>query len=331
MRWFGKRHAAGKPATPTLADTQRWLDQLHWHTTRRLHGLRQGQHTSVLRGQGLDLADLREYLPQDDVRHIDWNVTARLQQAHVRVFHDDRDLAAWFVVDASASSAFGSTGQSMQRMAQGYVGILARLLLRQGNRVGAVVHTGQPGGMRVLPPKAGPNQLWRLTQVLLAASPNTPSQPKQTSPQGLQTDLARMLREAAQLVKSRSAVFVVSDFIAQPGWEAALGQLALRHDVIAVHLIDPMQRELPNVGLLPMRDPETGEQLWVDTANPKLRARHAQLVAEQDARTTQAFARAGVDVLELATDEDLPQAVVRQLRMRQAPRAAASSGEAARG
>ena len=105
----------------------------------------------------------------------------------------------------------------------------------------------------------------------------------------------------------------------------ALGQLALRHDVIAVHLIDPMQRALPNVGQLPMRDPETGEQLWVDTANPKLRARHAQLVAEQDARNAQAFARAGVDVLELATDEDLPQAVVRQLHMRQAPRAAAAA------
>ena len=322
MRWFGKRNAARTAPTQTLADTQRWLDQLHWHTTRRLHGLRQGQHTSVLRGQGLDLADLREYQPQDDVRHIDWNVTARLQQPHVRVFHDDRDLAAWFVVDASASSSFGSTGQSMQRMAQGYVGTLARLLLRQGNRVGAVVHTGQAGGMQVLPPKAGPNQLWRLTQVLLAAGPNTPT-PK--SPAGQQTDLARMLREAAQLVRSRSAVFVVSDFIAQPGWEAALGQLALRHDVIAVHLIDPMQRALPNVGLLPMRDPETGEQLWVDTANPKLRARHAQLVAEQDARNAQAFARAGVDVLELATDEDLPQAVVRQLHMRQAPRAAAAA------
>ena len=322
MRWFGKRKAARPAPTPTLPDTQRWLDQLHWHTTRRLHGLRQGQHTSVLRGQGLDLADLREYQPQDDVRHIDWNVTARLQQPHVRVFHDDRDLAAWFVVDASASSSFGSTGQSMQRMAQGYVGTLARLLLHQGNRVGAVVHTGQAGGMQVLPPKAGPNQLWRLTQVLLAAEPNTPTR---KSPAGQQTDLARMLREAAQLVRSRSAVFVVSDFIAQPGWEAALGQLALRHDVIAVHLIDPMQRELPNVGLLPMRDPETGEQLWVDTANPKLRARHAQLVAEQDARTAQAFARAGVDVLELATDEDLPQAVLRQLRMRQAPRAAAAA------
>ena len=322
MRWFGKRNAARPAPTPSLADTQRWLDQLHWHTTRRLHGLRQGQHTSVLRGQGLDLADLREYQPQDDVRHIDWNVTARLQQPHVRVFHDDRDLAAWFVVDASASSSFGSTGQSMQRMAQGYVGTLARLLLRQGNRVGAVVHTGQAGGMQALPPKAGPNQLWRLTQVLLAAGPNTPTQ---KSPAGQQTDLARVLREAAQLVRSRSAVFVVSDFIAQPGWEAALGQLALRHDVIAVHLIDPMQRALPNVGLLPMRDPETGEQLWVDTANPKLRARHAQLVAEQDARNAQAFARAGVDVLELATDEDLPQAVVRQLHMRQAPRAAAAA------
>ena len=321
MRWFGKRKAARPAPTPTLADTQRWLDQLHWHTTRRLHGLRQGQHTSVLRGQGLDLADLREYQPQDDVRHIDWNVTARLQQPHVRVFHDDRDLAAWFVVDASASSSFGSTGQSMQRMAQGYVGTLARLLLRQGNRVGAVVHTGQAGGMQVLPPKAGSKQLWRLTQVLLAAGSNTPPM----NPQGQQTDLARMLREAAQLVRSRSAVFVVSDFIAQPGWEAALGQLALRHDVIAVHLIDPMQRELPNVGLLPMRDPETGEQLWVDTANPRLRARHAQLVAEQDARTAHAFARAGVDVLELATDEDLPQAVLRQLRMRQAPRAAAAA------
>jgi uncharacterized protein (DUF58 family) len=245
----------------------------------------------------------------------------------------------------------------MQRVAQGYVGIVARLLLRQGNRVGAIVHTGQPGGMQVLPPKAGQGQLWRLTQVLTAVGSNTPAHTSQAAPTrkrskqpnsphvgqqtsqqigqqtgqhkgqptGQQTDLAGMLRDAAHLVRSRSAVFVVSDFIAQPGWEAALGQLAQRHDVIAVHLIDPMQRELPNLGLLPLRDPETGEQLWVDTANPQLRARHAQLAAEQDARTAQAFARAGVDVLELATGEDLPQAVLRQLRMRQAPRAAAAS------
>ena len=313
MGWFFQRKPSPAPIPADLATQHRWLDQLHWHTTRHLHGMRQGQHASLLRGQGLDLADLREYQTTDDVRHIDWNVTARLQHTHVRVLHEDRDLAAWFIVDASASNAFGSTGRSKHDSAMGYVGILARLLIRQGNRVGAIVHTGQPGPQRmaVLAPKAGPQQLWRLTQVLR-------EQPASVA-NGQQTNLALMLREAAQLVRSRSAVFVLSDFISQPGWAEALGQLAQRHDVVAVHLIDPMQQHLPDVGLLPMRDPETGEQLWVDTANPRLRARHAQRVAEQEAATTQAFVRAGVDVLELTTNEDLPLAVIRQLRMRQSP------------
>ena len=125
-----------------------------------------------------------------------------------------------------------------------------------------------------------------------------------------------MLREAGQLIRSRAAVFVVSDFVSQPGWDDALGQLARRHDVVAVHLVDPMEWQLPDLGPIAMRDPETGAQAWVDTGDAGLRARFAQLAEQRQAELDQGFARAGVDVLELSTSEDVPQAVVRQVFMR---------------
>lgn len=299
------------PATPPdSATTQRWLDQLYWETRQRLDGLRLGQHPSWLRGAGLDLADLREYQAGDDVRHLDWASSARLQQPHVRIFHEDRDVSAWFVLDASPSSQFGSTGRSQHDTAVGHAGILARLLLRQGNRVGAIVQS-QAGHMQVLPAMGGKTQWWRLTHLL--GTP-LPSQPATSRPAQI-TDLGAMLHEAAGVIRHRSAVFVLSDFISQAGWGEALARLAHRHDVLAVRLFDPMQYHLPDVGLVPMRDPETGEHLWVNTSDRALRKRHAELVAQQDAVRNAQFALAGVDVLELSTDEDLPSAVLRQLHM----------------
>lgn len=332
----GRRHTTENNAL-SLTDMHRWLDRLSWAAQKHLHGLRQGQHASLLRGQGLDLVDLRAYQPGDDVRHIDWNTSARLQQTHVRVFHEDRDLAAWFIVDASASNDFGSAGRSKRETAAAYAGIVARMLMRQGNRVGAIVHTGAPAAreqaarMTVLPARGGPQQLWRLTQLLAQPSSffneahktdktgqgaKPGKRTKKSALQGQITDLSTMLHEAGRIIRARAAVFVLSDFLGQPGWSGPLAQLAQRHDVVAVHLVDPMEWQLPAAGTLAMRDPETGEQLWVDTDDLQLRTRFAALAAERDSELAQSFARAGVDVLELSTHEDLPLAVVRQTLMR---------------
>jgi uncharacterized protein (DUF58 family) len=311
-----------KPPPPPASQgdggrTEALLRQLEWTVIKRLDGLLQGDHRTLMRGTGLDLADLREYQHHDDVRHIDWNVTARLQTPHVRVFTEDREMAAWFLLDLSPSVDFGSGAQRKRELLQGFVGVIARLISRHGNRVGAMLYGQRAAAVdAVLPARGGRTQVLRLMQLM--------APPPGLRPVGGATDLGELLRRAALSLRQRCTVFVVSDFISEPGWEQPLGELARRHDVVAVRLLDPLERALPDLGLLPMRDAETGEQLLVDTHDPGFRQRFAAIAARREAQLREALARAGVDALELATDEDLFGAVrrfvdLRRRRMRPAP------------
>ena len=293
------------------AAAERLLQRLEWTVIRRLDGLLQGDSRTLLRGAGIDLADLREYQPHDDVRHIDWNVTARLSTPHVRVYTEDRDMTAWFLLDLSPSVDFGPPGQAKRDLAAGFVGVLARLIQRHGNRVGAVLHDGHAAMGRVLPAGGGRRQVLQLLHLLVggqgAADPATPPGT---------TDLALLLNQAQGLLRRRSAVFVISDFLSQPGWDKPLARLARRHDVVAVRLLDPLELELPDIGLLLLRDPETGEQLQVDTHERGFRHRFARLAAQREAELRASLARAGVDTLELSTDEDLLSALLRFMQLR---------------
>lgn len=299
---------AGPPGADAL------LRRLEWTVIRRLDGLLQGDYRTLLRGTGLDLADLREYQLHDDVRHIDWNVTARLQQPHVRVFTEDREMAAWFLLDLSPSVDFGSGAQRKREVLQGFVGVLARLITRHGNRVGALLYRGQgrAGVHTMLPVRGGRTQVLRLLHLVGGAEPAPAAEMPDHGP----TRLAELLRSAALTVRQRSAVFVVSDFISEPGWEQPLGELARRHDVVAVRLLDPLELELPDLGLLTIRDAETGEQLLVDTHDRGFRQRFARIAAQREAELRESLARAGVDTLELSTDDDLAEAVVRFVDLR---------------
>jgi uncharacterized protein (DUF58 family) len=221
---------------------------------RRLDGLLQGDYRTLLRGTGMDLADLREYQHHDDVRHIDWNVTARLQQPHVRVFTEDREMSAWFLLDLSPSMDFGSSELRKRNVSAEFVAVLARMLTRHGNRVGAMLYGS--GVDAVIPARGGRHHVLHLLHTLQARPETTHLGP---------TRLHELLESAANLVRRRSTVFVVSDFITEPGWEKPLGQLARRHEVVAVRLLDPLELDLPDLGLIPIRDVETGEQLLVDT------------------------------------------------------------------
>jgi len=276
------------------------LKRLEWTVIRRLDGLLQGDYRTLWRGAGLDLADLREYQHHDDVRHIDWNVTARLQQPYVRQFTEDRELTAWFLVDLSASVDFGSDAMTKRTVAREFVGVLARLLTRHGNRVGALLYGTEVD--TVLQARHGRLHVLNLLQRMGA-------RPAQSAPGA--TKLRDLLIAGQRIVKRRSSVFVISDFISEPGWEEALAQLSMRHEVTAVRLFDPLEMDLPDLGLVTMRDAETGEQIVVDTHDRGFRERFAAAAQRREAALLEGLARAGVDTLELATDGDMMDTILR--------------------
>ena len=290
-----------------LRAPERVLQRLDWRVVRRLDGLLQGDYRTLFRGSGIDFADLREYVPGDDVRSIDWNVTARTDVVHVREYVEDRELTAWFLLDLSPSIDFGSAdGERVKRSVLiDLAATMARLLTRRGNRVGARLLVG--GDARTLPPRGGRDQVLRLIDILL----QEPLRP----PSGM-TDLAPLLEAGLRSMRRRSLVFVVSDFIARAGWERPLGLLARRNDVVAIRLVDRRELELPDVGPMILEDAETGEQLYVDSHDPAFRRRFAEAAARRSAELATVFRRAGIDEAMLSTDEDLVRAIVRMAARR---------------
>jgi uncharacterized protein (DUF58 family) len=267
---------------------------------RRLDGLLQGDHRTLMRGAGLDLAELREYQHHDDVRHIDLNVTARLQQPSVRQFTEYRELSSWFLVDLSASVDFGSNRFTKRTVAREFVGVLARLLTRRGNRVGALLYGNSVD--TVLPARGGRVHVLELLQRMAARPAEAAAG---------QTDLRELLLAAQRTIKRRSTIFIVSDFISPTGWERALGHLAQRHEVTAVRLFDALEMDLPDIGLVTMKDAETGEQIVVDTHNRRFRERFQAAAERRETALREALAAAGVDTLELGTEDDLVDSVLR--------------------
>jgi uncharacterized protein (DUF58 family) len=302
-------------------DPDALLRKLEFTVLRRLDGQLHGDYRSLFRGTGLDLADLREYQFNDDVRRIDWNVTARLQVPHVREYHEDRELSAWFLCDLSGSVDFGSGAVKKLQTAIEFVALLARVLTARGNRVGAILYGDKVD--QVLPARSGRRHVLHLMRAmqqrpaLRLVKPGAPGQ---------QTDLAQLLKAGQSVVRRRSLVFVVSDFISAPGWDKPLAQLAQRHEVVAVRLHDPLERELPDIGLMLMQDAETGEQLFVDTGDAGFRKRFAAAAARHEEALLTGLANAGVDALELSTDQPLLDTVLRFTDMRK--RRGRSSGSA---
>lgn len=300
---------SGSPLNPEII-----LRRLEWTVIRRLDGLLHGDYRTLFRGFGLDLADLREYQYHDDVRHIDWNVTARLQTPYVRQYHEEREVTAWFLLDLSPSVDFGSHAVKKRSVAIDFVTVLARLLTRHGNRVGALFYGDSLD--TVIPARSGRPQVLHILHRLL-------SRPERT--QSAATDLKNFLQAAFQIMRRRSLVFVVSDFISTPGWAKPLTHIAQRHEIIAVRLYDPLEMEMPDLGLVVVQDSETGEQLFVDTHDRGFRKRFAAAAERRETDLRGAFRQAGVDALELATDDNLVDAILRfaDLRKRRSQRAAA--------
>ena len=290
---------------------ERILQRLDWQVVRRLDGLLQGDYRSLFHGGGLDFAALREYEFGDDVRAIDWNVTARMTTPYVREYLEDREITAWFLLDLSPSVDYGTVaaGREKRTVLIDFATTLARLLTRRGNRVGAMVYGADVA--HITPAGSGRIQVLRLIEDLLR-QPRLEGSPV--------TNLGPLLEAAHRRIRRRSLIVLVSDFIGVPGWERPLELLNRRHELLAVRLVDPREVELPDVGPVMMQDAETGEQLYVNTADARFRRRFRAAADARAAAIAAALRRARVEAVTLSTDEDLVRAIVRMASERRARR-----------
>ena len=299
--------------------SERRLQRLEWTIVRRLDGLLQGDYRTIFKGQGLDLADIREYAFGDDVRHIDWNVTARLDTPYVREYLEDREISAQFLLDLSPSVDFGTVDRRKRDLLLDFTGVLARLLTRHGNKVGATIYATRVE--RAIPARSGRIQVLRILNEI----ENRPRLERAPL-----TSLSDLLDAGMRNLKRRSLVFVISDFFSAAGWEDRLEKISRRHETLAIRLADPREDELPDIGTVILTDSETGEQLRVNTGDQRFRQRFAEAAQRREVSLNATFARAGVDVLVLRTDEDLVRAIVRFAygRKRRAGRRAAMGASA---
>jgi uncharacterized protein (DUF58 family) len=305
--------------TPVRTATERLLLRLEWRVLRRVEGRVAGGYRTVHRGAGIDLAGLRPYAEGDDARHIDWNVTARLNEPQLRVFNEDRELTVWLVLDRSASMTVGAPGRGKQDVLSELAVVLARMFSRGGNRVGALLYDN--GAVRTVPPGTGrrhvlyvAGELSRPSQGAAAGHANGNGRRRHSRGNGSRhrgtTDLAAMLDAVAKLARRRSLIIVISDFIGDGDWERSLLRLGPRHEVVALRVVDAADDELPEVGLVVVEDAETGEQLVIDSGDPLLRARLRDAVGERDASLAAGMRRAGVPVHRIDTTADLATALV---------------------
>ena len=285
---------------PMRTPEERLLVSLEWRIVRRLDGRLTGGYRTAHRGTGTDLVGLREYTEGDDARHIDWNVTARLNEPQLRVFTEDRELTVWLVLDRSASMTVGAPGRGKDDVLRELALVLARLFGRGGNRVGALLY--DTGAVRIVPPGTGRTHVLRIGAELTRTTGG--------GEHGNTTDLAAMLDAVAKLARRRALIVVISDFIGDGDWGRSLLRLVPRHEVVALRVIDAADDELPDVGLVVVEDAETGEQLVIDSSDPMLRARLRAGVEGRDDRLAAGMRRAGVPIHRIGTDADLATALI---------------------
>jgi uncharacterized protein (DUF58 family) len=273
-------------------------------TTRHLvRDIMAGEYSSAFRGRGVEFAEVREYQPGDDIRTIDWNVTARLGSAYVKRYLEERELTVLFVADLSASTGFGSVRRTKAELALEVCAVLALAAARNNDRVGAVFATDRVE--HYVAPRKGRRQALRVISDLLTF---------RAARSG--TDLGAALGYLEPMLRRRAVIFLLSDFLAS-GYEAPLARLARRHDLIALQMTDPRERELPDVGLVTLWDPETGDWRVVDTADAGLRERFRARGAGFDDRLERTLAESGADLLRLETGQPYAEPLLAFFRRRE--------------
>lgn len=280
------------------------LRRLELTVTRKLDGLLQGEYHGLVPGHGTEYGETRAYQLGDDVRHIDWNVTARMQEPFVRETIADRELESWLCVDVSASLDFGTAACEKDDLAVAAAGSVAFLTQRVGNRIGAVL--GKPGGFHTVPARSGRTHVTGLLHTLI----------RQLDAQPGEGDLAAVIRRTAMMARKRGLVVVISDFLDDSDWARELRRLTTRHDVLVVEVVDPRELDIPNVGVVTLMDPETGAAREFDTGKRGVRQRYAAAAAAERTEIEAKIRSAAADHLVLRTDYDWLHDLVRFVAQR---------------
>jgi len=273
---------------------------------RQVNDLLAGEYLSAFKGRGMEFDSVREYVPGDEIRSIDWNVTARSNGPYVKTFCEERELTILLAVDISASGAFGSQRLSKMETAVEVAAVLMFTSLKNNDKVGLLFFADDV--IKYIPPRKGRGNVLRLIRELLA-----------TEPIKAETDITKALQYIARVQRRRCVVFVMSDFLG-PDCSKALAVANQRHDCVAVTLQDPRESVLPDVGFLTLRDAETDELLELDTRHPQVRALFAKAAADREVSLTGSLRRANVDRLEIRTDRPYSQSLQRFFRMRERQR-----------
>jgi uncharacterized protein (DUF58 family) len=280
------------------------LRTIEIHTARLANEQLAGTYTSSFKGQGLAFREVRPYQPGDDVRSIDWNVSARMNETFVKVFVEEREMTVMLVVDLSASERFGTRRVPKVRVASEVAALLAFSAIRNNDRVGLIVATDKIE--RIVPPKKGEKHVMRVVREILGFEGDTRSNARQARDErgrlrlGAGTDLRAALESLVRVSRRRSIAFVVSDFY-DTGYERALALASAKHDVVPVVLVDPRDAALPDVGLASFEDLESGESLVVDTSDPAVRAYYAAAMKKIADSRRSVFHKLGLDAVEIET------------------------------
>jgi uncharacterized protein (DUF58 family) len=290
-------------AARELEDILREVRRIQIIARRQVNDLLAGEYLSAFKGRGMEFDSVREYVPGDEIRSIDWNVTARSDQPYVKTFCEERELTILLAVDISASGAFGSQRLSKMETAVEVAAVLMFTSLRNNDKVGLLFFADDV--VKYIPPRKGRGNGLRLIRELLA-----------TEPIKAETDISKALQYISRVQRRRCVVFVMSDFLG-PDCSQALAVANQRHDCVAVTLHDPRESVLPDVGFLTLRDAETDELLELDTRHPKVRAMFAKAAAEREQSLTGWLRRANVDRLEIRTDRPYSQSLQQFFRMRE--------------
>jgi uncharacterized protein (DUF58 family) len=257
-------------------------------TKHLVDGLLQGAYHSVFRGTGIEFSEVREYIPGDDIRSIDWNVTARLNQPFVKEFIEERDLTVFIVMDVSASNEFGSE-KSKKDAGLELAASLMFAAMRNNDRVGLCLFTNEVE--LFIPPRKGKKHILKLIRDMIQARPRQKT-----------TNLSKPLLFLSRIAKKRSIVFIISDFFAK-GFEKQLKLLKNKHDVIAVNVNDIREEEIPNIGFIELEDEETGEQILLDTSDEAFRKSYVQLIMKQNQDLKKILNKLKIDLVQLKSDE----------------------------